>query len=584
MRACCHVCFLLLLLAGLAAGEAAGLRPLHCKDGVLRYPDGSEVALWGVNFQTPLHWEYRYESRPAGVAPDADAINRMADANLDSVQAIGAQVLRVHLNPSDLADGEGGLRASPYLDALDHLLRRCRERGLYVYLTLINDMGTPYFPDSFMAGIRREAWLFNPDFLTRAERFITALLAHANRYDGTVLAADPALAVIELVNEPAYPTREALRTKPALAAEAARYDTWLAARPAGDRESSAVFASYRQERVAIAIARLLAAVRAGGARQPVVWNLNWPGMINDHADAFQAVADSAVDGVSACLYPGNQDVPYYEYWKNPRDLTGKDYFPFVQQAVAVPSNLGWMRDPRFSGKVKLVYEFETMYNQSAHIYPAMAAAFRSLGIQIATQWHYRLLPAAQWQGGSHYLNLECTPRKALGFAVAGQVFRSTGRGAPFLLSDQQPSQASGPGWSAAVAGDVAWWAADGVLFHAGDLPPGLVLPAGIHRILGIGASPLAAYAGSGSYSIDVAAEAVTMVIRPDARITRPVWRTGHQAGDEPMCALEDGVEHALDLRLPGWDAGVLLERIAGEVVVPVPMTGVLRTGMHRDLI
>ena len=562
------------LLAGAEPAAAAmpSLRPMHCQDGVLRYPDGSEVTLWGVNFQTPLHWEYRYESKPAGVPLDAEAINRMADANLDSVQAVGAQVLRVHLNPADLADGEGGLRTSPFLDAFDHLLRRCRERGMYLYLTLINDQGTPYFTNSFMAGIRREAWLFDPGFLTRAERFIAELLAHANRYDGTVLATDPALAVIELVNEPAYPTLEALRSRPALAAELERYETWLAARPPGDREPSAAFAAYRRDRVAAAIARLLAAVRAGGARQPVVWNLNWPGMADGHAEVFQAVAESAVDGVSCCLYPGQTDVPE-AYWKEPRDLTGNDYLPYVRQATATHRELGWMLDERFRGKAKLAYEFETFFNQSAHLYPAMAAAFRSLGIQIATQWHYRLLPAAQWQGGSHYLNLECTPRKALGFAIAGEVFRALPRLTALPPLDAERSLVAGPGWGAAYSADAAWWATAGSLIHAGDLPADVTVPADVHRILGLGSSPLASYGGSGSFSIAIGSEAVEIVIRPDVRMTRPSWRTGHQPGDEPMCVLDTQTAHTLVLRLPGWSTGIALERLADGQVIVVPQSG-----------
>lgn len=570
------VCFVLAaaVCAAEVGGATAPLRPLHCQDGVLRYADGGEVALWGVNFQTPLHWEYRYEAKPAGIPLEAEAINRMADANLDSVQAIGARILRVHLNPSDLADGEGALRPGPYLDALDHLLRRCRERGLYLSLTLINDMGTPYAPDSFMAGVRRELWLFDPAFLARAERFIAALLAHANRYDGQVLAGDPALAVIELVNEPAYPTVEALRSRPELAGEAARFDAWRAGRPEGG-EPAAVFAAYRQERVASAIARLLTVVRGSGARQPVIWNLNWPGMIDGHEDVFAAVAASAVDAVSCCLYPGQADVPA-AYWKQPRDLTGNDYLPYVRQAVSDRRELGWMREQRFAGKAKVVYEFETFFNQSAHIYPAMAAAFRDLGVQIATQWHYRLLPAAQWQGGSHYLNLECTPRKALGFAVAGEVFRATPRGQPFPQLERDSSWLAGPGWRAAHAGDAAWWAADGVLIHAGDLPAEVAVPAGIRRIRGLGASPLASWGGSGPYAIDIGDQAVEIAIRPDLRVTRPVWRSGHQPGDEPMCVLDGAATHPLVLRLPGWTADVVLERLVSGAPVVIAQAGELR--------
>ena len=60
------------ILAGRAASAARSaspkpLRPIVCRDGVLRYEDGGEVALWGVNLQTALSWEYNGRLKPAGV-------------------------------------------------------------------------------------------------------------------------------------------------------------------------------------------------------------------------------------------------------------------------------------------------------------------------------------------------------------------------------------------------------------------------------------------------------------------------------------------------------------------------------------
>ena len=76
---------------------------------------------------------------------------------------------------------------------------------------------------------------------------------------------------------------------------------------------------------------MCATVRATGCPAPVVWNLNWPRMINGHEDIFQAAADSAVDGVSFCCYPGQSDVAN-PFWANPADLSVNNYL----QAVLLP--------------------------------------------------------------------------------------------------------------------------------------------------------------------------------------------------------------------------------------------------------
>lgn len=539
------------------------LRPLVVRDGTLFYQDGGQVSLWGVNFQTPLYWEYRYESRPVGIPLDSEALNRLTDANLDHLGLIGVQILRVHLCPGDLADGEGNLRPSPFLDALDHLLVRCRERGLYLYLSLINDMHTNRFPDSFMAGRKRDEWLFADDFLVKATRFTTALLDHRNRYDGTRLCEDPALAVIEPINEPSYPELATLRDNPVFAGGWRQYQDWLSAQDSKGEPTGAAFAAYRQKRVLAAIERLAAAVRGTGARQPLVWNLNWPGMVGGHEDVFQAVADSSVDAVSFCLYPGQGDLPA-AYWKHPRDLTAINYLPYVRRACTGYGELAYLHGQRFRGKAKLVYEYETFFNQSAHLYPAMAAGFRSLGAQVATMWHYRLLPAAQHQGGSHFLSLPCTPGKALGFLVAAQVFANTPRHAPLAgIFDAADGRAAGAGWQAAFAGDQAWWCADGILIHArsvGSEACAGVRGGDLRQIAGLGSSPFASWEGSGAYFLRIGAQDIDLQIMPDAAYDRPFWQPvpSGSASAAAMCRLDERTAHRFSLALPGWGPGTLV--------------------------
>ena len=163
------------------------------------------------------------------------------------------------------------------------------------------------------------------------ERYIQALLNHRNRYTGQAYRDEPAIAVFEVINEPRLPgLRRRWPAIPRTPRIARRSTTWCAARgdPANIRET--YFPAYRYELVRRVVDRLAKAIRDTGSRKPVVWNLNWPQMILAHEDVFQAVAESTVDAVSFCLYPGQRDVPT-PYWEHPMDLSGKNYLPYLRQ-------------------------------------------------------------------------------------------------------------------------------------------------------------------------------------------------------------------------------------------------------------
>jgi hypothetical protein len=403
-----------------AVGRPKPLRPIVCRNGVLRYEDGGEVALWGVNLQTALSWEYNGRLKPSGVPLKAEALKRITEENLDQLELMETQVIRAHLLPADFTDGDGNLVDTVFLDVLDHLIAQCRQRGIYVYLTLVNDMETYYRPDSFMAGHQRQQWLFDGPFVDRMECYVQALLNHRNRYTGQAYRDEPAIALLEVINEPGYLDYPALVGDAKNAAYRRAFDRWCAARQIHEYQETH-FTAYRYELIRGVVNRLAKAIRETGSRKPVVWNLNWPGMITGHEDVFQAVADSTVDGVSFCLYPGQSDVPSH-YWDHPTDLSGRNYLPYLGRCYTDYDALRWLLGRRFAGKAKVTYEFETFFNQSSYLYPAMARLLRALGSQMAMMWQYTLSPPARYCGGSHYLNLETSPQKALSFRIASRVF------------------------------------------------------------------------------------------------------------------------------------------------------------------
>ncbi len=545
-------------------GHATTCRPITCRDGVLMVEDGTEVALWGVNIQTALSWEWRGRLQLCGIPETAEALKRVTDENLAHLPPMGVRCVRLHLLPSDFSDAHGNLSDSVYLDVLDYLVSRCRDMGIYVYLTLMNEMKTLHVKDSFMAGHEREEWLFDADFMDCSERYITALLNHRNRYNDTPYRSEPAIAVVELINEPRYPRAADVTEGGRFANCRDDFRRWCEAHGVGGAPEQ-LFPSYRYDRVKAYLSRMHTAIRATGCDKAVAWNLNWPRMIQGHEDVFQAAADSPVEAVSFCCYPGQRDVKS-PFWAHPADLSGNNYLGYLEKCGREYYFLGWVLGRRFASKAKLVYEFENMYNHStSYIYPAMARLFRSLGAQIAPMWQYTLSPVAEFMGGSHYLNLHCTPAKAVAFRIAAEAFRSTPRYAAFDLTDDGSAMSFGP-CSLSFQSGISEWVSGHTVMHSGPLA---TLPAEIggdvRHIAGVGPSPLVTYEGTGAYFIEPAPGGLGLTILPDAEYLRPPWkRVSRKPPLSRLCRLDSAATHRFEVRLPDGFGNATVTRLAPE--------------------
>lgn len=567
---------MLFALAGFAPGavlEAPPLRSLHCEGGVLRDPDGGEAALWGVNYQPSLSWEYGSVLRRAGVPLEIGALRRIIDTDLPRLRALGVNLIRVHLLPGDFTDAEGGLRDTVFLDALDYLVQACARNRIYCYLTLVNEMGKPYLKDSYIGAYERKEFIFSERCAAQTRRYLRELLTRTNRYTGRALKDEPALAVIEIMNEPAYPDYQELKAGARFGPLRERYAQWRAGAQKDD--VAAAFAEFRGQLVQEYIDRTHADLRAAGARQPVVWNLNWPGFIKGHEDVFAAAAASKAEAVSFCLYPGQGDVQN-PFWAHPADLNGKNYLPFLADQLKRRQNLGWLLEERFRGKARLVYEFETMYNQSAYLYPAMARLFRALGAQAAAMWRYNPAVAAQFTGGSHTLNDQATPAKAMSFQIAGEAFRSLPRGAAF---DAAAAGRMAFGDFALSFGDnLSLLSRSGRLLHSGSLKwSPLPVDPGASQIVGCGDSPLAQYGGSGIYRIQASEREIEITIQPDVKWLHPAWQPAPRGGRgtaTPTCLLDERTTHTMTLKLKGWDAKAAVWRMEPDgAPSPVALAG-----------
>jgi len=549
-------------------GSPTPIRPIVCKDGVLLYEDGTEVALFGVNFQTALSWEYRARLGKYGLPLDAPTLKRVTDENLDQIKRMGAGVIRMHLVPSDLADSEGNLHTeSVFLDSLDYTIAKCRKRGIYVYLTLLNEMGAPYYEDSFLCGHDRAEWITDELLIAKTEHYIQMLLKHVNRYTRVAYKDDPTIAVVEIMNEPRYVDYDSMRNDKRYAALRERFE----ARGDAGEYPRFSYSAFRYEYVQAYVNRMHAAVRGAGCTKPVVWNLNWPRMVLRHEDVFQAVADSDVEAVSFCLYPGQDDVPF-DYWRKARDLSGKNYLPFIRANYEQYGRLRWVLGRRFAGKAKIVYEFETFFNQATYLYPAMARVFRALGAQIACMWTYTLSPSSEYFTGSHLLNLECTPGKAVSFTIAERVFRDTPRYAPYNAPTDDDLIFGN--CAVSFARDLSILCAEDTYMQtrSNDWFP-LPLPKTPRRIVGCSDSPFVQYGGTGAYFVEVGKDVINIEIMPDVTRSREHWNPQIKRPFRKVCRLDRETSHRFALTLPGWRGKVTVWRIDGSSRRLIPATG-----------
>jgi len=549
-----------------AVGQSLPLRPITCRDGVLLYSDGSEVALWGVNFQTALSWEYNGRLKKCGIPLEAEALKSITDRNLDQLALMRANMIRMHLLPSDFTDAAGNVCDSIFLDVLDYTIAACRERGIYVYLTLVNEMNGVYLKDSFLAGRDRREWITDPELVDKTELYILSMLTRKNRYTDLSYCEDPTIAVFEISNEPGYVDYRSLASEPMFAPCRKAFESWCR-----DRDLTGNlnlhYGVFRYESVLSYIDRMCRTIRSSGSTKPVVWNLNWPRMLQGHQDVFQAAADSTADAVSFCLYPGQSDVKN-PYWMNPEDLSANNYLHFLDANYEEYHRLRWALGQQFAKKAKLVYEYETFFNQSSYLYPAMARLYRALGVQAANMWTYSLSPAAEYMSGSHLLNLYCTPRKAVSFTIAGELFANTPRYTTFKAVGEE-SRIFGP-CAVSFTNDVS-------LYQTGNnymqtratawqpFPPNLKA----EHIVACGSSPQVTCEGTGVYYVDIGSTSVEIEINPDSEFVLPHWNSRRKGYPEKVCRLDSALPHRFELHHPDWQSGVRILRVENGHSLPV---------------
>ena len=515
-------------------------------DGKLYDKSGRELCLWGVNFQPCLSWEYHSRLAARGIPETAEALEKVVDSNLPDLLRLGANAIRCHLTPADFTDAEGNLVETPYLKVLDYMVAQASARGIYMIFAFINHMGFACVPESVFNNVTREDWIQDPATVEKSKRYIRALLGRTNPYTGRKYAEEPYIAVWEIINEPdMYDWDEVKSHENAFRA----YEEW--AEENSYEVSEGNWPAYREESLKTYIDSICALVRECSATQPVIWSHNWHRYRNSTTmDIFNAALASSADGVSFCCYPG-QDLVTQDYWNHPKDLTGEDYSDWFDKWYGEVCGYGWTRLPEYDDRIKTVYEFETFFNQSAYLYPAMALYFRSLNVSSATMWTYTMQEYAPWHCGSHFLSMTCTPRKAASFMVAGEIFRHIPAGQEYSRSTNEQT---GTNYAISRSRDLSIWSDSEQLIYSGDITqwtPVGISPA-VKKIAGVGSSPLVKYDGTGLYFVEDKGDELRITVNPDHTWTGEPWNS-LQTGE--VSRLDYDAVHEMSISLDAWPEG-----------------------------
>src|SRR6185503_19182528 len=337
-------------------------------EGVMRWRDDKkELALFGANYVIGAS-DYR-----AGGYVHGDR-KRMIDDDMAHFARMGWDGLRLTFwGDWQASDSAGNLLSNEYLDLLDYLIAKARERGIYMLFSPIQlyssqwpDVMDDTTPPGF--GRRFGKGRMGTDCLAiRAQaNYLRQILSHVNPYTRVALKEIPTLMLIELVHEPCHHPE--------------------------DLQGSIRY-----------INTLTDAVRSTGCRKLVFYNVSQDFRIGE------AIRRSKAQGITFGWYPTGLNS---EHELQGNYLRGTDVYPDMLR-------------PELAKLPRIVYEFDSPDLRTGTMYPAMARTFRAVGTQMALMFAYDMQQTASrnlgWQ--THYLSLAYTPRKALSAIIAAEAMR-----------------------------------------------------------------------------------------------------------------------------------------------------------------
>ena len=427
-------------------------------DGRLKWTkDKTEAFFWGVNYSAAFAHGYRQILR------NGAEHKRVIEKDAYHLSRMGVNAFRIHIWDCEISDVTGNLLNNEHLNLLDYTIHQFQQRGIHVILTgmaywgngypEVNDPNAPGFSTKYS---KRELFI-DPVAIAAQERYLKQLVTHVNPYTGKSYKDDPMIIAVEINNEPGN---------------------------SGDKETTNF------------VKKMVTAVRSTGFKKPVFYNATHP------IGLLESYVKGGADGHTFQWYPSglvfNRErpgtfLPHVDIY----DMPFKDEKYFAKQA-------------------RIVYEFDAADIGRSYLYPPMAISWKEAGMQWVTMFAYDPEPiaSANTEYQTHFLSLIYSPQKALGFKIAGELFRNpqfkrdrVNEKSPFEMND-------------VIIGyekDLSVLATDQSFFYTNNTDAQPKNPATLQFIAGYGSSPVVSYNGRGAYFLDKISDGTwRLEVYPDA--------------------------------------------------------------------
>ena len=459
-------------------------------DGRLKWSkDKTEAFFWGVNHSAAFAHGYRQISRNGAdhkraIENDAYHLSRM-----------GINAFRVHIWDCEISDVKGNLLNNEHLNLLDYTIHQFQQRGVHVILTgmaywgngypEVNDPNAPGFSNKYS---KRELFT-DPVAIAAQERYLKQLITHVNPYTGKSYKDDPMIIAVEINNEPGN---------------------------SGEKETTNF------------VKKMISAVRSTGFKKPVLYNATHP------IGLLESYVKGGADGHTFQWYPSGLVFN--------RERPG-NFLPHVDIY-----DMPFKNEKYFAKQARVVYEFDAADIGRSYIYPPMAISWKEAGMQWVTMFAYDPEPIASsnTEYQTHFLNLIYSPQKALGFKIAGELFRNpqfrrdrVNEKAPFEMNDVIISYEK----------DLSVLTTEQLFFYTNNTSARPKNTATLQSIAGYGSSPIVSYNGRGAYFLDkINDETWRLEVYPDAIWVRDPFSRATPHIENVMIRYN---EYPITVQLPG---------------------------------
>lgn len=418
--------------------------------------NGQEAFFWGVNYTTPFAHAFRQIAR---LGEDREEV---IDADTYHLARLGANAYRIHVWDCEISDSVGNLLENEHLKLLDYLIYRFQQRGVYIFLTPIAYWGNGYpEPEEKLPGFSGKYNKGNvyiiPEAIAAQERYLTQFVNHINPYTGKAYKNDPMIVGFEVCNEPGH-------SKPA--------------------ETTAF------------VKKMIGAIKSTGCKKPVFYN------VTQSINLLEDFIKGGTDGVTFQWYPTGL-VAGHEQQGN--------YLPHVDIY-----DMPFKNDKYFANQARLVYEFDAADIGKSYMYPPIALSFKEAGMQWVTMFAYDpiALAASNTEYQTHFLNLAYAPQKAIGFKIAGELFRNP-QFKRDRVNEKKPFEMNGV--TIDYPNDLSELSTNELFYYTNNTNTKPKNPASLKSIAGFGTSPIVTYKGYGAYFLDKISDGVwRLEVMPDA--------------------------------------------------------------------